>query len=107
MKLRATKNRILVLEAPERTHTNSGFIIPVAWRKRVETGWIESIGPDAHRQVPELKEKMNVAFRPYSGLNGDKPIEFNGRRYRLLTLDEMIGVIGPVSVKKIDAALPK
>ena len=100
MKLTALKNKILVLENTARAETISGITIPVAWRKNSYTGWVVSCGPEVRKHIPELTEKMFVVFRAYAGTE----IDWNGKKFRLLTPDEMVGMIPKPSVDAVEVA---
>jgi co-chaperonin GroES (HSP10) len=89
MKLIALKNKILVLENTARADTISGITIPLVWRKNSYTGWVVSCGPEVRKHIPELTERMFVVYRAYAGTE----IDWLGRKFRLLTVDELIGMI--------------
>jgi co-chaperonin GroES (HSP10) len=102
--LRACGDNILVWEDPVPGQTLSGFWIPMRYRKKACTGWVVSVGPAVRKAVPELKEKMRVAFRPFAGNEG-LYIDWvwNGMKLRQLKLHEMIAIIGKDSVDRVSA----
>jgi co-chaperonin GroES (HSP10) len=94
---KALGNKILVLENEPRAQTLSGITVPMAWRKKSYTGWVVSAGPKVREKIPELTERMFIVFRAYAGTE----IEWRGHKFRLLTPDEVIGMIPKPSVDQV------
>jgi len=86
MNFKPLGKRVLVKLLEEATTTVSGIIIPDNAKEKPSRGKVVAVSED----VKTLKNDDNVVFGKYSG----NEILFDGKKYIVLDVDDIFGIIG-------------
>lgn len=84
---------VLVVEDKLQEKTVSGIALPQMSQIPPCTGRIQSIGPEALEEYPELRVGFRVHFKPCAFREGRR-FEWNGKVMRALERDELLALVG-------------
>lgn len=86
-------DKVLVEPTKAPNTTKGGLILPEGTKEPPETGKVVAVGPGKFagsvRVVPEVKVGDKVIFGRYSGSD----VELDGKKYKILTENEILAVI--------------